>query len=378
MESLARKIGHSPLPPPVVVTAANLPNSKLDSRRVEVEAVLLSDTLRQEERALEMRAGTNRFVAFVPSGISMPVIERDSVLKLTGVYISATADRALSSPDPFEMRLTDLDGIVLVKRGPWWTTRHTAGVVAVLSSCLLLAFFWVTLLRRTVARRSNELASEIEERELVERHRAMEQERSRMAKDLHDELGAGLTEAGILSSLMRNPAVPKEQKDGYLDQLSDLCCTLVTGLDEIVWAVNPRYDSVADLAGYFSLIAQRFLKLAGIDCRLKIDDAITTDPLDSRTRHGIFLAFKEALNNIVRHSGATEVHLTIEVVQGDLVISLADNGCGIQGTSGLPGSDGLRNMEERIESLGGTCTIESRSGEGTTVRFRISLIEENP
>ncbi|RYD22182.1 MAG: hypothetical protein EOP88_08980 [Verrucomicrobiaceae bacterium] len=378
MESLARKTGHSPPPPPVKVEADDLPDPKLDSMRVEVVGTLLSDTMRLDERALEIWAGKNRFVAFLPPGASMPVIERDSIVRLTGVYISATEDRTLSGSDPFEMRLNDLSGITVIKRGPWWTTRHTVGVVAVLSSGLVLAFFWVTLLRRTVAKRSNELAVEIEERELVERHRAMEQERSRMAKDLHDELGAGLTEAGILSSLMRNPAVPADQKDGYLAQLSDLCCTLVTGLDEIVWAVNPRYDSVADLAGYFSLIAQRFLKLAGIHCRLKIDDAITAHHLDSRTRHGIFLAFKEALNNIVRHSGATEVRLTIEVVEGALVISLADNGCGIGETSGLPGSDGLRNMDERIQSLGGTCVIETQSGSGTTVRFRFKLLDKTP
>lgn len=378
LEARARKTGHLALPTPVNVPYWNLPDDHLDSTLVEVEATLLSDTVRLDERALEMRAGSNRFVAFVPSGESMPEgIERDSILRLTGVYISATADRTLSSSDLFEMRLYSTDNIVVIKRGPWWTARHTIALVAILTTGLILVSSWVTLLRRTVARRSVELAAEIEERELVERHRAMEQERSRMAKDLHDELGAGLTEAGILTSLMGNPAIPKEQKEGYLGQLKGLCCTLVTGLDEIVWAVNPRYDSVADLAGYFSLFAQRFLKLAGIDCRLKIDDAITMHPLDSRTRHGIFLAFKEALNNIVRHSGANEVHLTIEVATGSLVISLADNGCGFDQTVDRPGSDGLRNMEERIRTLGGTCMIETSPRDGTNIQFRISLKGEH-
>ncbi|RYD39316.1 MAG: histidine kinase, partial [Verrucomicrobiaceae bacterium] len=117
---------------------------------------------------------------------------------------------------------------------------------------------------------------------------------------------------------------------------------------------------------------------AGIDCRLKIDEAITTDPLDSRTRHGIFLAFKEALNNIVRHSEADEVHLNIEVARGNLVILLADNGRGIGEVSALPGSDGLRNMEDRIRALGGRCIIGPRAGGGTTVRFEIPLIEKKP
>lgn len=367
-------MGHSALPAPKKVSAGSLPDTRLDSTLVEIEGILLSDTVRQDERALELRAGANRFMAYVPSGKSKPeAIEQDSLLRVTGVYVGATPDRASPSSDPFELRLQDGGNITVVKRGPWWTKRRTMAVITILSTGLILTFFWVTLLRRTVAKRSRQLAVEIEERELVERHRAMEQERSRMAKDLHDELGAGLTEAGFLSSLMRNPAVPKEQKDSYLDQLNALCCTLVTGLDEIVWAVNPRYDSVADLAGYFSLYAQRFLKLAGLECLLKIDDAITKDPLDSRTRHEIFLAFKEGLNNIVRHSGASEVHLTVGVEAGNLVIFLTDNGCGFDRSAEITGGDGLRNMEERIRNLGGTCVIETRPGEGTTLRFIISL-----
>ncbi|MES2922173.1 MAG: ATP-binding protein [Verrucomicrobiota bacterium] len=140
-----------------------------------------------------------------------------------------------------------------------------------------------------------------------------------------------------------------------------------------MWAVNPRYDSVADLADYFALFAERFLKLAGIDCRLEIDDAITTGPLDSRMRHEIFLAFKEALNNVVRHARATEVHLIIEVEADCLRIVIADNGCGFNPSDNLPGSDGLRNLEERIQSFGGTCTVETSPGNGTTIQFIISL-----
>ncbi len=375
LDGLARKTGAAALPSAVKLADKSLPDLALDSTLVEIEATLLSDTMRLDDRVLEMRAGTNRFLAFLPSvkSVSKP-LESDSYLRLTGVYVSPTAERALANSDPFEMRLRGRDDIVVLKRGPWWTKRHTVGVIAFLSAGLVLAFFWVTILRRTVSKRSSQLAVEIEEREAVERHRVMEQERIRMAKDLHDELGAGLTEAGILSSLMRNPSIPQKQKESYLDQLSGLCCTLVTGLDEIVWAVNPRYDSVADLAGYFSLMSQRFLGLADIGCRITIDGAITPDPVDSRKRHDIFLAFKEALNNLVRHSRATVAHLTVEVAEGDLVISLADNGTGFDRGIGVGlGSDGLRNMEERIQALGGICKIETSVGGGTTVNFKIPL-----
>ncbi|MES2476223.1 MAG: ATP-binding protein [Verrucomicrobiota bacterium] len=380
LEAVVRETGSSPLPEAQKVPFWNLPDLRLDATRVVVEATVLSDTVRQEERALEMRAGTSRFIAVMPVGVELPQrVERDSVLRLTGVYVAASPDRTTAGSDAFELRLGSPADVVVVMRGPWWTGRHTMLALGLLSLGLLLAVAWVSLLRRTVTRRSNELAVEIEERETVERHRALEQERSRMAQDLHDELGAGLTEAGILSSLARNPGIPDKDKAGYLDQLNGLCCSLVTSLDEIVWAVNPRYDSVADLAGYFSLQAQRFLQLAGIDCRLDIDEAITRDPLDSRTRQSILLAFKEALNNTVRHSSATEVRLTVRVEAALLVICLVDDGCGFEPHTGkAPGSDGLRNMEGRILQLGGTCDIESTPGVGTTVRFKIPLQDRTP
>jgi signal transduction histidine kinase len=205
----------------------------------------------------------------------------------------------------------------------------------------------------------------------------MEQERARVAQDLHDELGAGLTEAGILSSLVKNPAVPREQKDSYLDQLSETCRTLVTGLDEIVWAVNPRYDSAGDLAGYYSLFAQRFLALAGIACRLQVAEFIPEHPIDARLRHGVFLAFKEALNNVVRHSQASEVKLAISAEDGILKVSVADNGRGFKEGSDLPGNDGLTGMKQRMRDLGGDCRIDNQPGHGCTVELTLPL-ERNP
>ncbi|MDB6079090.1 MAG: hypothetical protein JWO82_2837, partial [Akkermansiaceae bacterium] len=379
LEGQLRKTGAAALPEAAGISPAALPDSKLDSTRVTIEATVLSDSLRQDERVLELHTGSNHFFAFIPAWIALPdKFERDTVLRLTGTYVSASTDRALASPDPFELRLDRAADLVVLQRGPWWTIRHTVIVISILSGSLILSALWVTVLRRTVAKRSNELAREIEERESVERHRIMEQERSRVAQDLHDELGSGLTEAGILTALLKNPAIEQDKKSGYLTQLSAVCFSLVTGLDEIVWAVNPRYDSVADLAGYFSMFAQRFLGLAGIRCRLKIDDAIPELPLDSRRRHGIFLALKEALNNVVRHSRAEEAHLTIEVVEEQLRIALADDGCGFDSSPAAPGSDGLRGMRERIAQLGGVCLVESAAGQGTTIRFHLSLERNYP
>ncbi|HEY1123722.1 MAG TPA: ATP-binding protein, partial [Haloferula sp.] len=374
LETKVRKVARDALPVAAKISAEKLPDAKLDSTRVQMTATLLSDAMRQDERVIEAQAGNHRFVARLAGrGGDAKPIERGSLLQLTGTYASTPVDRPSSAAEPFEILLNEPADLIVLHRGPWWTVRRTIIGVAILTGGLLLALGWVLSLRRTVALRSRQLAKEIEEREATERHRAMESERARVAQDLHDELGSGLTEAGILTSLVQNSAIPQEKKDGYLVQLGEVCRGLVTGLDEIVWAVNPRYDSVTDLAGYFSLFAQRFLELAGIQCRLKIDDSVAGHPLDSRRRHGLFLAFKEALNNIVRHSGASEVWLEIAVAEGQLDIGLADNGRGFAVAEDSPGSDGLAGMSARMDKLGGACRVDTQPGRGTTVEFSLTL-----
>lgn len=372
LEALVRKTGHAELPDPLKVSVTDIPNIDLDSTMVEIEAELLADTVTQGGRSLELRSGTNVFMALFPSReTDLKLIEPRSLLRVRGVYVGVRADQSMDDSGRFELRVLDAAAITILKRGPWWTARHTLLLTAVLSGGLLIAGVWVLVLRRTVAKRSRELAKEIEEREIAERQRVMEQERSRVARDLHDELGAGLTEVGMISSALKNSAVSAQRKNDYLKQLSNVSFYLVTSLDEIVWAVNPRYDSVADLATYFSLFAQKFLELAGIRCRLKIDRSIPILPLEASARHGIFLAFKEALNNVVKHSGAAEVTIRIGVEDEELLIAVSDDGCGFENEGVPTGSDGLIGMEKRVKLLGGRCEIDTDPGSGTCVRFRI-------
>jgi signal transduction histidine kinase len=281
----------------------------------------------------------------------------------------------LANLDPFELLLNSDAAILVLRQPAWWTVRRAITAAALLAGGLGATLIWMARLRRKVEERAAQWRMEIEERLRVEQHRVMEQERARIAQDLHDELGVGLTQVGLLGSLAKNPALSTQRKNQYLDQLSDSARTLVTGLDEIVWAINPKYDSVSSLAGYFALFAQRLLNLAGIACRFDGAEKENTPdhPLDSRLRHGIFLAFKEALNNVVRHSGATEVRLAITVARDQLVITITDNGCGFAGGAGVPGSDGLTGMRQRMEKLGGRCVINSQLGQGATVELSLPL-----
>lgn len=376
LEVRTRKIGAAALPGALVLKKGFLSNPRLDSTLVSIRGMVRGDVGMESSRTLELEHEDMAFLARIPVGSNSGApYRKDSELELTGVYLRKTPNQASGPFGRFELQIGDAADIRVIRLGPWWTRERTLALIFTLCGLLALAMLGVTLLRREVVRRTGEIAVHIREREVIERHRVLAQERSRVAQDLHDELGAGLTEAGILAALANNPTLGQGAKSGYLHQLTGVCRTLVTDLDEIVWAVNPKYDAVADLAGYFSFYAQQFLSLAGIDCRLDIQETIAPHGLSSQARHGIFLAFKEALNNIVKHSRATVVHLTIETRKGLLVIVIADNGVGFHHDPGESAGEGLTGMEQRIRQQGGSFSLRSAPDEGTVITIQIPLGE---
>ena len=286
-----------------------------------------------------------------------------------GEWLAGETWRAKS----FWVELRSINDVSILAVPTWWTLSRVLWIVVIVSVVALAAFGWVGVLQHQVAERGRQLENQIRERQAAEHRGEMEQERTRVAQDLHDELGATLTELGMLGTLAKTPALPAADRELYLDKLTNLSRNLVATLDEIVWAVNPKYDSVASLVSYYSLFTQRFLNLAGINCRLKVAETFPPVPLDSRLRHGIFLAFKEALNNAVRHSGASRVLIEMDVVENELKIAVIDDGRGFNPAELTSGSDGLSNMKERMSKVGGCCKITSRQGNGTTVEFGLPL-----
>jgi signal transduction histidine kinase len=357
------------------VDALKLPDMTLDGDLVRMEGRVISDTIQGGERRLELESGTLRFLAVGPAGVvSEGSIPRDSWVKVDGVYFATTSDPLTMGQGSFEIRMADDRSIQLVSSPPWWTPRKLLLLVAVLFGGLALVLVWVTALQRVVKRRTSQLAEEIAKKEHAETERALEQERARVARDLHDELGAGLTEIGLLGSLVANPSVAASSKSGYLGTLGEVSRSLVSALDEIVWAINPDYDAVDDLAGYLWLQAQRLLKPAGIECSPVTPLSIPSGRLGSRSRQSLLLAFREALNNVIKHSGASRVDLAIRVERDNVVVSIADNGTGIPGGSEpLPGSQGLVGMRDRMRDLGGDCEIVAGPEGGTVVNLTLPL-----
>jgi signal transduction histidine kinase/ligand-binding sensor domain-containing protein len=198
--------------------------------------------------------------------------------------------------------------------------------------------------------------------ERLERQRAVERERARIAKDIHDDLGASLTLIAVLGDLAK-----KERAEERIEKMSSTARQAVKSLDEIVWAVNPRNDTLAHLIDYTAQFTTDYLRDAGIRCLLDVPEQAPAREVPSNVRHNVFLAVKEALQNIVKHARATEVWLRINTTPAGLKVVVEDNGCGFERAPEDAWADGLRNMRQRLTEIAGECRVQSRVGAGTLI-----------
>jgi signal transduction histidine kinase len=231
---------------------------------------------------------------------------------------------------------------------------------------------WITQLRRLVEQRTAQLQSEIRERERIERKHALEAERSRIARDLHDDLGSSLTEIGVLASTGQRSQIEESNYLKLFRAIAGKARGLIAALDVIVWAVDPEDNSLQSLADYLSGFAGEYLSHSGVACRFKVPVAFPPVTLDGQVRHELLMAVKETLNNIVRHADAAEVEFRMIMADDALEIVIADDGKGFKNATGRDGH-GLKNLSARLKKLGGTCLVESHAGTGTMVSIRLPL-----
>ncbi len=379
-DAVYRKItSTTPLAPAHVTTDGALAGN-FDSELVQISARVINRTRHGDEQFLLLQDSNVVFQADLeePNGADIfASVENGSVVSVTGVcriepggeWIAGAGWRAKS----FDILMRSPSDVAVLQLPPWWTLQKVLWMSGTLAFVALAAFGWVGVLQRQVAERTRQLETEIQQRQRAERRREIEQERARVAHDLHDDLGTGLTEVNMLTSLVKSPTTSVAEKGHYLNHLNEIALRMVTSLDEIVWAVNPRNDTIASLASYFGSHAQRLLDLASISCGLDIAEDLPEHPLDPKVRQEIFFSFKEALNNVVRHAQATQVWLRILVREESLIVEVVDDGRGLAAQPVAAGSDGIANMNERMQSIGGTCEIISDARQGTTVRLRAPL-----
>jgi signal transduction histidine kinase len=230
-----------------------------------------------------------------------------------------------------------------------------------LTGAVLLAITVRHLTRRRIQRRID----------MLERERAVERERSRIARDLHDNLSSDVTHLALLSELAQSDVENPGKVSQHLDQIFNLASNLTRLVDEIVWAVNPSKDSIKGFVPHVISHAQNYLLAAQIPCRLDIPANLQDHPLSSTQRHHLLSIIKEALHNIVKHANATEVWLRIGSDERMLHVRIDDNGCGI--STDPAGGDGLENMQRRMELTGGSFERRNRPSGGTTISIKLNL-----
>lgn len=236
---------------------------------------------------------------------------------------------------------------------------------------------------RLVSHRRLTLALErLEQQQLVER------ERLRIARDMHDEMGSKLTKISFLSehAQVEAKAAPAAAED-KVRAIAQTSRELLKTMDEIVWVVNPRNDTLENLTAYLSHYAVEYFQNTCIACELSLPEELPQAPLSSETRHNLFLTFEEALNNVLKHSAATRVTVEMRVEGKQFRLTVSDNGIGFSVPSqpnpaasdrSPAGGNGLHNMRQRLAAIGGECQVASRPGAGTTVTIRIALAKHSP
>ena len=200
----------------------------------------------------------------------------------------------------------------------------------------------------------------------LERRRAVERERLRIAQDIHDEVGSSLTRVGMLAESAEAIAPPDDQNRARIQGIAATTRQIVQAMDEIVWAVNPRNDTLTGFANYLVHFAEDFLRHSGVQFRLQVPVRLPERMLPADARHNLFLAAKEALHNAVKHARAREIELRLACEQDRLTVTVHDDGQGFDPTVVESAGDGLRNMRERVESLGGRVPLDSGPSRGTT------------
>ena len=222
----------------------------------------------------------------------------------------------------------------------------------------------------------------------------LQRERTRIAQDIHDELGANLTSISWLADRGQKHQADPAVVGAELEKIAATARESVRAMDGIVWALNQHNESLENFADYLSHFANEFFRPTAISCQLEIPLRIPEIKMGTVARHHLFLAVKEALNNVLRHSEASEVWIRLHCGDDQLVISVADNGKGLNLNAGKPGEDGLANIRSRIAALKGTLSLTSgtdnleegfadgaerelgskgKAGGGTCVRFTVPL-----
>lgn len=245
---------------------------------------------------------------------------------------------------------------------PFWRTWWFLG----LNSALLLSVLILVVRYASTQKLQRQLAT-------LRQQEALDKERARIARDLHDQLGANLTQVTLLSEMADADRHLPDEVGAHAQQIAQTARETTRALDEIVWAANPLNDTLEGLITYACKYAQDYFAMAGLSYRLDVPTDLPRIDIPPELRHNIFLAFKEAVNNVVKHAHASEVWIRLVIQDRGFTIEIQDNGLGLGSLDQKTGRNGLRNMRKRMEDVRGSFSITPAPERGAVVRLRVPI-----
>jgi signal transduction histidine kinase len=207
----------------------------------------------------------------------------------------------------------------------------------------------------------------------LKQQEALEKERSRIARDLHDQLGANLTQVSLLGELVESDKDLPDEVESHARQISETARATALALDEIVWSANPSNDTLEGLVTYTCKYAQEYVGLAGLSYRLEAPEKLPAISIPPDVRHNVFLAFKESVNNVVKHARASAVKVRVRLESNRFILEIEDDGRGVAEADKAKGRNGLRNMSKRMEDVGGEFLLGPGAERGTLIRLSVPI-----
>jgi len=261
---------------------------------------------------------------------------------------------------------------------PIWLRWWFIALAVLLVLALLYLLHRYRLARLAEAKRAEENLSRAREERIVELQRV----RTRIATDLHDDIGASLTQIAILSQVAQQGITGNGASLAPLKSISNVSNELVETMSDIVWAINPQKDHLQDLIQRMRRFGSDILSARGINLAFNAPTIAPEIPLGANARREIFLIFKESLNNVIKHSDATQVRIEFKVSTNALTLEIADNGKGFDPAnvtsvlfSDQKGGNGILSMKRRAGEMNGKFEIESAKDKGTLITFHLPLME---
>jgi signal transduction histidine kinase len=206
----------------------------------------------------------------------------------------------------------------------------------------------------------------------LEKQAAIDGERNRISRDMHDEIGSGLTHIALLSELIQTQQKTERAIKMDLSNISAAARKLVESMSEIIWALNPQNDSLENLLSYIREQMQQLFEPFQLKLRIDFPDEVPDIKLSNEQRRNLYLVTKEALNNVMKHAQAKNVTLSLDFEMNRLNFEVCDDGLGLAHKTGRQSGNGLKNMRKRMEDIGGTINWIS-PGKGLKVIYTLNL-----